>query len=271
MGKMISYYFKKAVEKLTYYFSAEAKELRRIKKIPRYTEGSTGIFGFEFNFVDSASFIGQYLEIFKKQSYQFKTLNKEPLIVDCGSNIGVSILYYTKEYPTAKIIAFEPDKKIFQVLKNNTDKITNSNITLINKGIWNNDGVITFLEEGADGGQVAENIAASEVKTKTIQIETTSLKKYLNEPVDFLKIDIEGAEVIAIEDCANLIGNAKQVFIEFHSTINKEQQLDSILSILTKNNFRYYIETVTLFNNRPFIKRETINNFDNLLSIYAYK
>ena len=126
MGKMISYYFNKSLEKTTNYVSFEAKELRRIKRIPRYKKGTTKIFGFDFTFVDSASFIGQYEEIFKKQSYKFIPINDQPIIIDCGSNIGVSILYYFRQYPKAKIIAFEPDKNIFQVLKKNIEKAGDS-------------------------------------------------------------------------------------------------------------------------------------------------
>jgi FkbM family methyltransferase len=271
MGKMISYYFNKIVEKFTYYISSEAIELRRVKKIPRYQTGTTKIFGFEFTFVDSASFIGQYQEIFKKQAYQFKNVNEQPVIIDCGANIGVSILYYTRQFPNAKILAFEPDKNIFPVLKKNIEKIENSNVTLINKGLWDTDGKMIFIQEGADGGHlVGDNINIS-IEAKIAEIETTRLKDYLKGGIDFLKIDIEGAEVVVIEDCKNYLENVQQIFIEFHSTINKRQQLDSILSILANNNFRYFIESVTLCNERPFIKRKAINNFDNLLSIYAYK
>jgi FkbM family methyltransferase len=271
MVKMILYYINRVLEKISYFFSSEGKELRRIKKIPRYQIATTQIFGFEFTFVDSASFIGQYDEIFKKQSYKFNTTNNQPFIIDCGSNVGVSLLYYLREFPNAKIVAFEPDKNVFAILKSNVEKMNSTNITLVNKGVWNADGVISFLQEGADGGQVLDNNTNVSAGAKTIEIETTSLKKYLSSKIDFLKIDIEGAEVEVIEDCENLLQNAQQVFIEFHSTVGKVQKLDTILKILSKNNFRYFVESVTLFNNQPFIKRTVINSFDNLLSIYAYK
>jgi FkbM family methyltransferase len=270
MGKMM-YYFNRGIEKISYYTSSEAKELRRIKKLPRYQQGTTKIFGPDFTFVDSASFVGQYDEIFKKQSYKFKPVNKQPVIIDCGSNVGVSILYYARQFPNARIIAFEPDKNIFPVLKKNVEQIGNPNISLINKGVWNTEGKMVFLQEGADGGQVLDGNSNLAAAAKTMEIETTVLKNYLEGEIDFLKIDIEGAEVVVIEDCRNLLKRAQQVFIEFHSTVNKKQQLESILSILADNGFRYFVESVTLFNERPFIDRKTMNNFDNLLSIYAYK
>lgn len=41
------------------------------------------------------------------------------LVLDCGSNIGVSVIRYKQLYPQAKTIAFEPDPTIFNVLENN--------------------------------------------------------------------------------------------------------------------------------------------------------
>ncbi len=271
MGKMIKNYFTKAVDKFITYFSFESRELRRVKRIPRYQIGTTKIFGFDFTFVDSASFVGQYEEIFKKQCYQFKKINDKPFIIDCGANVGVSILYYIKYYPGAIIIAFEPDKNIFSVLKQNIEKIQNSNITLINKGLWNSDGKMTFIPEGADGGQVLQGNAQLSSTPKIIEIETTRLIKYLDRSIDFLKIDIEGAEAVVIKDCENALSYAKQIFVEVHSIINQKQHLESVLAVLEKNEFRYFIESVTLHNKRPFIKLDTINNLDNLLSVYAYK
>jgi FkbM family methyltransferase len=40
-----------------------------------------------------------------------------PYIIDAGANIGLSIIYFKKKYPNSKIVAFEPDKLIFNILK----------------------------------------------------------------------------------------------------------------------------------------------------------
>jgi len=263
--------FNKALHKLNFYFSSDGKELRRISGIPRYKNGDTKIFGFKFGFVDSASFVVQYLEIYKRQIYNFKADNDRPYIIDCGANVGVGTLYFKTLYPNAEIVAFEPDKQIFAAL---TQNIANSNykdILLINKGVWNTEGTIKFIHEGADGGNILDPQGTVSGDQKLIEIETTSLKKYLDRKVDFLKIDIEGAESTVIEDCELLIKNAQKIFIEFHSTVNKPQELHSILNILSKNGFRYYVESAGLINDSPFIKQDTINNYDNLLNICAYK
>ena len=92
----VRYYLNGLKKKIRYFLSSERKELARIKKNPRYQKGRTDIFGFDFTFIDSASFLSQYFEIFTKQILSFETKNKQPYIIDCGSNIGVSILYFKK-------------------------------------------------------------------------------------------------------------------------------------------------------------------------------
>ena len=88
-------------------------EIQRISNIERFQEGKTNLITKEFHFIDSESFINQYLEIFENQCLFFETKNQKPKIIDCGANIGISILYYKRLYPEAQIIGFEPDPKFF--------------------------------------------------------------------------------------------------------------------------------------------------------------
>lgn len=270
MGEMktLKRLLKKGIDR---YATAEGIELRRIEGIPRYQRGDTKILGADFAFPDSASFVGQYLSIIKTHVYNFKADNDQPYIVDCGANIGVSILYFKKIYPKSEIIAFEPDKNIFSILKKNIDTMGYDSVTLVNKGLWNTEGKIQFIAEGADGGSILPADNGSSGESHIAEIETTSLKPYLQRRVDFLKIDIEGAESTVIDDCQDLLQNVQRIFIEFHSRPNEPQHLDFILGALTKSGFRYYIESSALSSSSPFIKRDTINNFDNLLNIFAYR
>jgi FkbM family methyltransferase len=267
----VRYYLNGLKKKIRYFLSGQRRELARIKQIPRYQKGRTDIFGFDFTFVDSASFISQYSEIFTKRILNFETKNKQPYIIDCGSNIGVSILYFKNIYPNAEIIGFEPDKNIFLSLKQNIANSNLTNILLLNKGLWNQEGKIYFNEEGADGGSILEKVSEHSTNTKTVEIEIISLRQYLNKPVDLLKIDIEGAESVVFEDCKDLLKNVQKIFIEFHSKANEKQNLGSILNILTTNGFRYYIQSGSIFSSQPFIQRRLLNNFDNLLSVFAYR
>jgi FkbM family methyltransferase len=202
--------------------------LKILRRRERFEKGSIKIDKTIFKYIDTASFYFMYKEIFEKEIYNFSTKNKEPLIIDCGSNIGISILYFSKKYPNSKIIAFEPDKNIFETLKENIE-INNlkNKITLINKAVWKSEESLNFLPDNSDGGKIdnTEN-------TETQKIKAVRLKDFIKDnEVDFLKIDIEGSEFEVIKDCEEILGNVKNIFLEYHSYTSKEQEIDEILLI----------------------------------------
>jgi precorrin-6B methylase 2 len=87
--------------------------------------------------VDSESFLTTYIELFENQIYKFNSSQKDLLILDCGANIGLSVIYFKRLYPNSKIIAFEADPNIFNVLQENVKSFNFKNVELINKAvIW---------------------------------------------------------------------------------------------------------------------------------------
>jgi len=236
-----------------------------LKNVPRYTPAKTLLLGKDIEIADAPSFFSMYNEIFKKEVYKFKTEIKKPYIIDCGANIGLSVIYFKKLYPEAEIIGFEPDKRIFDMLKNNIKSFGLSNVQIIQKALWNKEGEAIFSSEGADAGRLA-----NESKTANpASIMTTSLRGYLGRPVDFLKIDIEGVETVVVEDCADLLVNVKNLFVEYHSFDGKEQELGVLLDILKKAGFRYYIYNFGGLSHSPFEEKKTYLGMDMQLNIYA--
>lgn len=236
-----------------------------LKKIPRYTAAKTVLLGKNIEIADAPSFFSMYREIFKKEVYKFKAKTNKPYIIDCGANIGLSVIYFKKLYPESEIIGFEPDKRIFDMLKNNIKSFGFSNVQIIQKALWNKEEGTFFSSEGADAGRLADK----NEKTNQTTVMTTSLRSYLERPVDFLKIDIEGAEMVVIEDCADLLINVKNLFVEYHSFGDKEQKLDVLLGMLKKAGFRYYIYNFGSLSHHPFEEKKTYLGMDMQLNIYA--
>ncbi|WP_162426447.1 FkbM family methyltransferase [Pontibacter pudoricolor] len=271
--KLIPDYLKKAAKQVLRLDSTshiniknpEQIEIERIKSIPRYIPESTNLIKGNFRFVDSASFIFMYDEIFKKQIYDFRTTQERPYIIDCGANVGLSIVYFKDQYPNAEIVAFEPDPKVFGVLESNVGKL--SDVKLVNRALWNTETTMSFFAEGADGGSfnsVSDNV-------ERIEVLTDRLRSYLDKKVDFLKIDIEGAELTVLEDSEDKLHLVQNMFIEYHSFVEKEQELAKVLGILERNQFRYHINSPGLTSGRPFVKRNTYNGMDMQLNIYGFK
>lgn len=250
----------------------ELERLDNILSTGRYTKGKFENDRYHLVFPDPDSFVFMYRELFHNSVYRFHQNRDTPFIIDCGANIGLSVLYFKEVYPTAKIIAFEPDKEVFDYLEQNvrTNAKNVSDIELVNKGLWDQEGKISFKNEGADAGRISFEGDSTEFK-KTIEIDTVRLSSYINGPVDFIKLDIEGAEVKVIQELEPKLVYVDNIFIEFHSFINSPQELDLILSILTRNKFRYYIDAPFRLRKNPFTDHNTLLSLDFLVNIYAIK
>lgn len=234
--------------------------------LPRYKQTEVKIIGKKIKMVDPASFLFMYNEIFLKRIYKFNTTSIKPYILDCGANIGLSVIYFKMLYPNCKIVAFEPDKKIFRILKQNIRCFNYNDIKLVPKGIWKEKTTVDFQPDGSDGGRIS-----SPGDQKIIKIETLSLRDYLYKKVDFLKIDIEGVEVEVFEDIKNKLRYVDKIFVEYHSFRYQKQCLDKLLKILTDNKFRYFIEHIGVRSKYPYLKINTSMGMDLQLNIYAYK
>ena len=236
----------------------EKKELRRISAVKRFTIGNTNLIKCDFQFIDSESFIYQYLEIFQKEIFSFRTNSHKPRIIDCGSNIGISVCFFKKIYPNSRISAFEPDPEIFKVLEKNTKSFASEGLKLHNSAVWNKKGSISFKQNDSDGGKICQNGNTS--------VKTVVLSEFLNEEVDLLKIDIEGAEKVVLPSIEDQLSNVDKLFLELHVSRDDLKLLEDTCSILRRNSFRYKIETVGDVSFKSFEKADT---FEMQLNIYA--
>lgn len=264
----IYYYFLKNKNSFKPYISFSEKI--KLQRYPRRLEGVSIFLGRRITFPDAYWYLYSIQELFIEQVYKFSPRSATPYIIDCGSNIGLSIIYFKKCYPDCRVIGFEADPKIFELCKKNISTFNyNQNMQLVNKAVWINEGSIDFLPEGTLGGSI-ERIN-EEAMEGVIRIECVRLNDYLNEPVDFLKIDIEGSELTVLKDCEKNLKNVNNLFVEFHGYTSREQNLDELLVIIKKAGFRYYIKESFPNLNYPFVEKTPTSNFDILLNIFCYR
>ena len=240
-------------------------ERERILKHPHFKQGVAEFFDASFLFSHGPSFLHSVDELFQEEIYKFSTKTQSPYIIDCGANIGLSIYYFKKLFPTSKILAFEPDREIFSLLKKNTENLTD--IILEEKAVWTEDTTLEFFSEGALAGSLVTDFGK---KNNLIKIEAINLKKYLTQQIDFLKIDIEGAENELIFNLEGHLSNVKHLFLEYHGILNQPQNLGEILNLLKKEGFQYYIRLATETINFPFCN-EKPEHFNQQLNILCYR
>lgn len=233
------------------YFKYKNKKINSILKIR--------LFNSDFYINNSDSLIYQFEEIFLDRIYDFKCPNDDPVIFDCGANVGLSCIFFKKIFPNSKIIAFEADDDICRILDYNTK---NLGINVINAAVFNHNNGVKFHSDGSDGGSIYKNGDKKLVRS-------VRLKDYIDQykRIDFLKLDVEGAEFVIINDIKNSLKVIKNIFIEFHSFKKDNQCLDKILSILSENDFRYFINSLTYISS-PFIN-DADGAMDLQLNIFA--
>lgn len=242
------------------------RERKRLQNYPALTGGNVKLFGKPFHFTDAPGFLHSLDEIFADEIYKFTTDKDNPYIIDCGANMGLSILYFKKLYPKSEIVGFEPDEYTFNILQRNTLEY-NDSVKLHKKAVWTENTELTFYSEGSLAGSVVVDFSN---KNNTKRVTAIDFKKYLDQEVDFLKIDIEGAENDLIFDIKDHLVNVNKLFLEYHGIIGETQNLGNILNLLTDKGFEYYIrlagETISL----PFCD-EKPSSFNQQLNILCYR
>lgn len=259
--------FKQIIERLRRW--PVTTELRRLKRLPRFVPGTTNLFGKPFRFVDAASFVAAYTEIVMTGIYSFVPTSSKPYILDCGANVGVSVLQLKQQYPDARIVAFEPDEHIVETLRRNIATFKLTDVTVVPKALWNEETTLSFSTEGADGGHLSRDAHDSDRKA----VSTTRLGPYIDSrTVDFLKIDIEGAETAVLLDIEPRLHRVRNLFVEYHSPTTEPQTLHELLRVLARAGFRYHIQSAGMRPPQPFmIGALSKHGYDNLLNIFAYR
>lgn len=242
-------------------------ELSQLWKLPKYVTQTTQLMGAEMKLLDGPSFVSQYRQIVINESYFFETDLKSPVIIDGGANIGVSTLWWRWKWPEAKIIALEPDPHVFECLRWNLR--FHPDLDLRNFALAETEGMLSFHSEGSDGGHLITSAekSISEVKVPTIKLSTLLVEL---ERVDFLKLDIEGAELSVLSESESELFRVENVFVEYHSFKNSPQELSTLISIFERNGFRYYIEDESK-KNRPLSSTLSPQEMDLQLDIWAWR
>jgi FkbM family methyltransferase len=169
----------------------------------------------------------------------FHADNEAPLILDCGSNIGCTVLNYKRLFPQARIVAFEPDPQFAPILRRNLELNGAQDVTVIEAAVWTDDCELGWFCEGADGSRVVNKSAQSE----SARVRAVDLAQYISEPVDLLKVDIEGAEFHVIPHLGERLRNVKNILVECHMDQNNILGLCRMCEILAGTGFRLGINT----------------------------
>lgn len=191
--------------------------------------------GLEIRYLDPLVLAVELKDIFGLRVYDFQRSRNNPTVLDCGSHIGVSILYTKMCHPSARITGFEPDPELFAVLEENLTRNGVQGVELINAALHATEGMQSFAA-GKDAGHLARPGDSADFEVSTVR-----LGAFLEEPIDYLKMNIEGAELEVLRDCRDRLGLVSEMVIEYHGFAGSDQYLHELLALLDDAGFRYLV------------------------------
>lgn len=150
-----------------------------------------------------------------------KSIDKGMKVVDVGANIG----YYTviagvRVGDSGQVFAYEPEEKNFNLLQRNISENKLSCVKTFKMGLSDKVGIQPMYVSDTHSG--IHSFANNRNSSNTVQIETDTLDHSLRQSgvqsVDIIKIDIEGAEIMALKGMQEIIKNSTnlKIFIEIY-------------------------------------------------------
>jgi FkbM family methyltransferase len=178
-------------------------------------------------------------EIFVNAAYFFETTNPRPRIVDCGANIGMAVLFFKAVRPEAEVIAFEPDPTAFARLVQTVTANKLSGVQLENAAVGNRDGMTAFYLNRSDAGGLTASTSPAWGGTTRQEVRSVRLSALLREPIDFLKMDVEGAEYDVVHDLIDTgaIRWVRETVIEYHELAAKPNAMPVMREALRSSGF----------------------------------
>ncbi len=229
------------------------------------------LFGWTIRCFDYRTFHLLCRVILLRNEYYFEAPTPRPLVLDCGANIGLATVFFKWLYPEAEVHAFEPDPATFALLKENVEANHLSGVHVYNVALSDGSGTAAFHVDHAHPGAPRMSLNPLRMPKDTVTVRTIALSELLGtllagRQVDFLKLDVEGAEDAVLRDLAGkgCLKAVRELLIEFHHKIGGERaRLASFLSVLESQGFDYQLDAVCM----PLYER---NRYQNVM-VYAYR
>lgn len=183
-----------------------------------------------------------------------KDLNKyipqNAVIIDAGAHVGTHSLFWAKYTNAKSIYAFEPQKDIFDILKNNIELNNYQDIIHpFNIGLSNISGKARI---SASIPNISALTQIKEDENGDIEVESLDNFDFNGEKIDFIKIDTERHEFLILKGAENLIKKDKPIILVETSYDTDEEIINLMKSYKYHEVQMYRDEYMPIFFNRLF-------------------
>jgi len=183
-------------------------------------------------------------EILINEDYYFETNTDAPRILDCGTHFGLAIYYFKSLYPQARITGFEPVPALRELALENARRNGYRDVEILPYALSDVDKVTTFIVSNTDSmaGSLTKRRRVAGDEVSEIEVECRRLSEFLQEPVHFLKLDIEGSEDVVLAEAEAFLGNVQHLFCEYHHGMGLDSdRLGKILLLLNRAGFEVQV------------------------------
>jgi FkbM family methyltransferase len=168
--------------------------------------------------------------------------------VDVGANVGSYSLKIANDYKNKRVsvVAIEAHPKNYKALCRNIELNGFKHIKAINKAASDHRGVITMYERSHDGNRVGTDLYSAYntflaehnfILSNSLEVECDTLDNMLaSHRINVMKIDIEGAELLALKGATNTLKQLRKIIVEIHG-----DNFDKVKKILEAHNFKLEI------------------------------
>jgi len=209
-------------------------------------------------------------------------LPDEAVIFDIGANGGFYSLSYKTWFPKMTVHAFEPLNETYQILLENICLNKLTGIIANNVGLSDNKQEVDFYFNSGYCGNASMRDITNRGDSSIVKCKVTTLDLYvntLNTRVDFMKMDVEGAELLVLKGGLKALHNYRPViFMEMEETWTSffGYHPNDIVSLLADIGYNCYaiksahlvpIKEVVTSANNFFIHSSQSGVFDNITKL----
>lgn len=189
---------------------------------------------FKFSFPINRISVRTFVDVFLFRYHLPKTpVRENAVILDFGSNIGLTLLDFSLRYPRSQIFGYEIDYSNFLISREITSERTN--VSIINTGVAQMSGEMYY-----DPGRDSDAYCLQESKLETfVVVQTESIRSILSKysEIDYIKMDIEGTELQVLNSLRKEdVEHVKELQVEIHDQVSNLE----LRSCLEKIGFKVF-------------------------------
>jgi FkbM family methyltransferase len=213
-------------------------------------------------------YVGRSLDLYgefsEAETHLFRQiLHPGDFVVEVGANIGAHTVFLAQLVgPTGSVMAFEPQRIVFQTLCGNLALNSITNVAAYQQAVGSQLGQIVvpkidYARQGNFGGLALGGHNQGEVVT-VVTLDSLNVR-----PCRFLKIDVEGMEKTVLQGAVRTIAQDKPlIYVEN----DRREKSDELIGFIDSLGYKMYWHRPRLFNPENFFGNAE-NVFANIISL----